>query len=498
MSHLVTFPWTDREEVTKVFEELYSDDVISQKHAIDRISVWKCRVTSRLPSAVESTAAFVSAMTESSSCGSSYSDTLHLRSMYSMALIRFVNHITERGQQGPHARPVHIIASEFGVPEWIVELRHAATHGTLPSLSELKAATCWGLKWLKEKFWNVQIAQAYGVSSLRAAALEMLMESLVTYMQQKFQEINGGGPILCKQVLTDIEHMLFQLGGEACSVLIEDGYLIFSKEQLECIGFSLSDLQLSKTLLLPQKIIEFWSPVIQLICKADLLATQVLLMVSAVTEEKSHRNTLLLAWIYSIVWYNNKKQLKKSGSKPIKICEDIPYKAILEKCVHLCSSDSQSLINLLIDKSEMSLLQKQKLRELLGINKYSNFCEDGIGSQPQVYSVNDLNASNGSDTIATPWKKSSVPVEWSLLSFGILPDQNIGYKSLELDYAVSEADMGGETERESISLEYENDLTEPINSCMQLNENASDKVDEFVLQWDEMTQKSITNKIVIF
>ena len=38
---------------------------------------------------------------------------------------------------------------QLGVPEWIVKLRHDATHGILPSMDLLKTAADWCMEWLK-------------------------------------------------------------------------------------------------------------------------------------------------------------------------------------------------------------------------------------------------------------------------------------------------------------------------------------------------------------
>ncbi|KAL4235689.1 Ribosomal biogenesis protein las1l [Mactra antiquata] len=489
MAHLVAFPWIDRNELKHVYEELYSNNLESQRHAVDRISIWKCRAMSRLPSAVESTAAFVSAMLDSASSGSSYCEMLKLRNTYSMALVRFVNHIMERGQQGATARPIHFIAAEFGVPEWIVELRHSATHGSLPSLSELKAATCWGLEWLREKFWEIQMSEAYGVATLRSAALEMLKESLVVYMQKKFQEVARGQKVQTssKQILYDIEEMFLQLRGEACDVLIEDGYLVFSMEQLESIGYTPSDWleASSKTLLLPKKILEFWSPVLRKVCKCDLLPTLVLLMSSIVTSEKSHRNTLLLSWIYSIFYLNNNSS-KELGNKLAKFNEDLPYRAILEKLIHPCTSDT---FLLLVNESNLTSQQKQQIKDVTSI--VSTESNVFIDESHTVYSLDDIDNSCSSDTRSICWKKYSGSVQWSLVPFGALPGQYVDYKSLEINPGTSHEVTG------DVDMEYEDIGQEDNESVTVCKENTAN-TDDFVIQWDTMTKNCITKKITIF
>lgn len=63
---------------------------------------------------------------------------LLLRQSYSSALIRLVNGLVDPLQLGTYARPIGSIAQQLGLPGWLVELRHAATHEDLPSIDLLR------------------------------------------------------------------------------------------------------------------------------------------------------------------------------------------------------------------------------------------------------------------------------------------------------------------------------------------------------------------------
>ena len=43
-------------------------------------------------------------------------------------------------QRGAYARSIASIAAQLGLPAWLVELRHAATHEDLPSIEVLREA----------------------------------------------------------------------------------------------------------------------------------------------------------------------------------------------------------------------------------------------------------------------------------------------------------------------------------------------------------------------
>jgi hypothetical protein len=62
----------------------------------------------------------------------------------------------EPNQQGYYAESVLTLAQRAGIPSWIVELRHEATHKHLPSLSVLRSAAQFLLQWYREHYWDPQ------------------------------------------------------------------------------------------------------------------------------------------------------------------------------------------------------------------------------------------------------------------------------------------------------------------------------------------------------
>lgn len=59
---------------------------------------------------------------------------------------------------GVYARSVHSIAEEIGIPDWLVDLRHEATHANLPSQDTLRAGVKVALSWLQKEYWEAQVS----------------------------------------------------------------------------------------------------------------------------------------------------------------------------------------------------------------------------------------------------------------------------------------------------------------------------------------------------
>jgi len=77
-----------------------------------------------------------------------------VRSAYAMAVLRFVNSVADTFQTSMYAQSIFQISQRIGLPIWLVELRHAATHEELPSLEVLRDACIASLHWLQTHFWQ--------------------------------------------------------------------------------------------------------------------------------------------------------------------------------------------------------------------------------------------------------------------------------------------------------------------------------------------------------
>ena len=91
-----------------------------------------------LPHALESLLSILVAVRQDNASDIGLASSLSLRQSYATALIRLVNGLVDPLQSGTYARSILSIAAQIGLPAWLVELRHAATHEDLPSLELLR------------------------------------------------------------------------------------------------------------------------------------------------------------------------------------------------------------------------------------------------------------------------------------------------------------------------------------------------------------------------
>lgn len=156
-NHPKMCPWSTWDEWAQVFRAMYSDNVAHKAVAIDMVCLWKGR--GKVSHSVESTANLMEVNVREWHRDNSFrrcSDT-ELKMLYSQAILRAVNGLVDASQQGQVAESVLMLASRIGIPGWIVDLRHDATHNDLPSLSVLRTASRFMLQWLYDNYWVPQL-----------------------------------------------------------------------------------------------------------------------------------------------------------------------------------------------------------------------------------------------------------------------------------------------------------------------------------------------------
>lgn len=115
--------------------------------------------------------------------------TLPIRLLYSTAFCRFVNGLLDPMQRGAFAIPMHTLARELGLPASFVELRHAASHEDLPSLSVFRESSRRALQWLWGSYWS-KLEEA---SDAPETSLFKVRESLKVWRRQR--KSNPGAPV---------------------------------------------------------------------------------------------------------------------------------------------------------------------------------------------------------------------------------------------------------------------------------------------------------------
>lgn len=183
------------------------------------------------PVALGLTAALLSALALPPSAGS-----LAKRLALASALVRLVNSLVDPLQQGLYARPVALLAAELGLPGWLVELRHAATHDDLPSVAVLTEAGREALAYLDNAYWRPTLDPPTRVDSAEswAAHTAVLPGLLAAYKPLAKQVARDAstypGPL--KASLAELKTWVATPGDEARALAVLIDHLIDSERGL--------------------------------------------------------------------------------------------------------------------------------------------------------------------------------------------------------------------------------------------------------------------------
>ncbi|XP_036436215.1 ribosomal biogenesis protein LAS1L [Colossoma macropomum] len=343
LRHVVA--WMSRAEWEQLLENLHSGQAALQTHALHRLSAWRGRFGNSTPVAVESTANLVRCQVLDSS-GKLEGDDLVL--LYGMALTRCVNLILER-QQGRVAKSLRHLASKLNIPEWIVNLRHDMTHRRLPSLKWCRKGCEFILNWLRQEYWsrqlNGRLIEDWSSSSEgeedeeerskrheeeRAKrqrdieAHKKARELLISYEREQFQVYeelqsrnseHGPWPDATADlswILAQIKQFSSESRDVLVGVLVQDGFLIPTAEQLESLDINPSeDLLDPLTPCLPRVCLRFWFPLWKVLNLPSFI-TLILdkLFAELSNEPTNHRAYYISAWISEILHCNNRSESK--------------------------------------------------------------------------------------------------------------------------------------------------------------------------------------------
>ncbi|TDL28895.1 Las1-domain-containing protein [Rickenella mellea] len=171
-------PWANLAELDYVCNCIYADvsDLDAKQLAIDRLSAWSA--ITQLPHALEATLFLLTALVldrtrgSGNLAGNAQVNVLPFRQAYASALIRLVNGLVDPLQIGAYARPIASIAAQIGLPAWLVDLRHAATHEDLPSLELLRTGAHDAMTWLLHNYFlpTLSPAPSENTSSLNSSS----------------------------------------------------------------------------------------------------------------------------------------------------------------------------------------------------------------------------------------------------------------------------------------------------------------------------------------
>lgn len=422
--------WTNKAEWDQVLEYLYSKDSSLQRFALQRVSAWKGRYANSAPVAVDCTADLVRCQVLDRS-GQLDGDDLVL--LYGAALMRFVNLITER-QQGRVARPLRRLAGKLNIPEWVVDLRHDFTHRKLPTLTWCRKGCKVVLEWLQQEYWSRQLGggstedwesesegeeedsdlkrQEEELRQKEMEAYKAARDLLISYEKEQFQAFDGlpedreknlwPAPFAdMSWLLGEIKQFALQSSNLLIDVLLEDGFLVPTVEQLDTLGCDTPDSPTEPRL--AQTFLRFWLPLLKMLNSPSFIHLLLEKLFVELKQQNNHRAFYLSAWISEIMLCNSKRfeyHFETKGQRKARMKDRIfvnriqlRWQQLLSACLEAPCSSTPHLLRLILDDMEhpLPLETRQRLLQLCSIYTQSADCDAAPEHKHQpIYTLESL------------------------------------------------------------------------------------------------------------
>ncbi|OCT67425.1 ribosomal biogenesis protein LAS1L [Xenopus laevis] len=389
--------WLSKAEWEQVLEYLYSRDCKLQRDALHRISAWKSRYGNSMPLAVECTADLVRCKILDMSGGMGAEELVLL---YGLALVRFVNLITERKQKTV-AIPLRRLANELKIPEWVVNLRHELTHGKLPKLCMCRKGWDCVMEWLRREYWSRQLGNTpsthwgsdeedsedtedvlapLSVKEQKKQTLTgKLRDALRSYITEQFkifQELQQEEKSMkqwnstaeLEWLIAQVKDLSRQNGPDtSAEMLLEEGFLIPTTKQL--LTLQIDKEANLENMHVPRTFYRMWLPLLKVlhsqVFTQELLETMFVSLGQCM--DQNLRAHYLSCWIYDLLLANQRAGDKKNSQNSrnqtaaknkLKLFTHkvfLQWKRLMQKCLESPCRATPKLLELIFEYMKPSI-----------------------------------------------------------------------------------------------------------------------------------------------
>ncbi|KAL3998973.1 Las1-like family protein [Acanthocheilonema viteae] len=305
-------PFTRREWdiVTNVYR---SDKASELKHAVALIVSWKARSGDSVHVAADMTEMLLRAIIMDKEIrDDDWFKIGNVKLAYCTAIIRFVNYVNEICQSNYKFKSIASAVSDVGIPQWIVDIRHSATHSYLPSLDSLRQAARYCRDWLWDHHWSRPVAEAIGLNSniqnesneneVHQEAIDLIDRFMLFSLQKmklsaRKKKDRTDRNMKLQKVLTKMETFIMMHPWEFLNAFLMEGYLILNEKQAKSIDYNLF-AENEKIWDIPEDLQLFWKPIFHYLNEAKMLPELLFQLLETLSDDEMQpiRKRQLIAW----------------------------------------------------------------------------------------------------------------------------------------------------------------------------------------------------------
>ncbi|KAK5982601.1 hypothetical protein GCK32_003291, partial [Trichostrongylus colubriformis] len=139
-----------------------SEDVEELKECLAILSMWRSRMGNSIPVALSCSEMLVRLAISELQIANEADQWMkmeELKMQHCIVIIRFINYVNEIGQRQRQTSIVRAV-QQLGIPSWLVEIRHNASHSHVPPIGTLRMGSEFCREWIWNNFWTRQPYEA--------------------------------------------------------------------------------------------------------------------------------------------------------------------------------------------------------------------------------------------------------------------------------------------------------------------------------------------------
>uniref|UniRef100_A0A0N5AH38 Las1-like family protein n=1 Tax=Syphacia muris TaxID=451379 RepID=A0A0N5AH38_9BILA len=351
-----------------------------------------------------------------------------------MIEVKIINYANEIGQSKTSLlETVATAVKKLGIPNWVVQVRHDATHHYFPSIKLLREAAIFCRSWLWDIHWKKPIREAMGAvagtgtvtSSEKAVTL---IARYIDFRMKNRKKLVSDDEIYNEDVIRDMHEFISYDSSNFVQAFLFDGHLIMTDEQMEVAGFTVDDGY--EIWLIPLDLQLFWEPVLRLLSQLGALPELLYQLVSTLMDHqlRKSKKRQIIAWSdYMLAAFSKIDSISESD-----------WKRIMKALLSVEFVFKPEHYNMVIRKiTFLSAKKRKQLRKLLDLSTNSNSVADADQSKfddtYEIKTLDDLQKRINDGVDGVLQKDPAVeeenwilcdPSVWRGIPLGLTPEQS--------------------------------------------------------------------------
>ena len=380
----------------------------------------------------------------------------------SAAVNRFLNLVCHAGMHMFNLSKYYDVGEQLAIPNWIVDVRHAASHSQMPNYQVLKSAAAFCYKWLLINYWHFE-AMNSTVDDMQDMKTyhnyEYIHQLLDSYKYLRIFAIWGFKNL---DEIADQEEIYQQLYDfimglkrsqsepkkkkkkPNTDIININDNVVYLRNQIEKMikqGYHLDVESILNTLVndqllipdqdmynallegtdpnLPQNLIKVWSDILYMLSQAGFLPQ----LMTKLVEMKIDKNQAN-AWLSKILEQLNSTSKKKELKINI---EDSEWNEFVENYILSCDPSLKQNLHIIGQLAKPCLTKDRisKLQKLIEIFEDT----EPMNEDFEIKSVEDL-FKKKQENPGSKWKLENA-VDWTQIPFGQCPNSNLNFEDKE-------------------------------------------------------------------